>query len=61
MSQKLTRFLANHSVQQQAAIIAAREAWADAGVETYDRERTGIVLGSAIGGVIGIVEQAVQS
>jgi beta-ketoacyl-acyl-carrier-protein synthase II len=40
------------------ALGAAQEAWADAGIEQYDRERAGIVLGSAIGGVVGIVEQA---
>ena len=40
------------------ALASAHEAWADAGIKTYDRERAGILLGSAIGGVIGIVEQA---
>ena len=40
------------------ALASAREAWADSGIEQYDRERAGIVLGSAIGGVVGIVEQA---
>ncbi len=40
------------------ALAAALEAWADSGIETYDRERAGILLGSAIGGVVGIVEQA---
>ena len=39
------------------ALSAAREAIADAGVE-LDPDRTGIVFGSAIGGVIGILEQA---
>ena len=40
------------------ALASAKEAWADSGIEEYDRERAGIVLGSAIGGVVGIVEQA---
>ena len=39
------------------AIAAAREAWADAGVEGIDPARAGILVGSAIGGVIGILEQ----
>ena len=39
------------------AIAASREAWADAGVEGVDPSRAGIVVGSAIGGVIGILEQ----
>ena len=40
------------------ALASAKEAWADSGVEAFDPDRTGIVLGSAIGGVIGILEQA---
>ncbi len=40
------------------ALASAHEAWADAGIKTYDRERAGVLLGSAIGGLIGIVEQA---
>jgi 3-oxoacyl-[acyl-carrier-protein] synthase II len=39
------------------AVAAAREAWADAGVEGVDPARAGILVGSAIGGVIGILEQ----
>jgi 3-oxoacyl-[acyl-carrier-protein] synthase II len=39
------------------ALSAAREALADAALEP-DPDRTGIVFGSAIGGVIGILEQA---
>jgi 3-oxoacyl-[acyl-carrier-protein] synthase II len=40
------------------ALGAAREAWSDAGVETlYPSERVGVLLGSAIGGLIGIAEQ----
>lgn len=35
----------------QYAIIAAREAWADAGSPEVDRERLGVVVGSGIGGV----------
>jgi len=41
------------------ALGAAQEAWADAGIESqYPSERVGVVFGSAIGGLIGIVEQA---
>jgi 3-oxoacyl-[acyl-carrier-protein] synthase II len=39
------------------AVQAAREAYADAGVNGIDPARAGIVFGSAIGGLIGIVEQ----
>ena len=37
------------------AVAAAREAWADAGVEGVDPARAGILVGSAIGGVIGVI------
>src|SRR5579884_82868 len=40
------------------ALAAAKEALADAGVESPDPARTGVVLGSAIGGLIGIAEAA---
>ncbi len=39
------------------AVAAAKEAWADAGLETSDTTRTGILVGSAIGGIATIVEQ----
>jgi 3-oxoacyl-[acyl-carrier-protein] synthase II len=39
------------------AVAAAREAVADAGLDGYEPARVGIVVGSAIGGVIGITEQ----
>jgi beta-ketoacyl-acyl-carrier-protein synthase II len=39
------------------AVAAAREAWADAGVAGVDPARAGILVGSAIGGVVGILEQ----
>ena len=40
------------------ALGAAREAWADAGADScYPSERVGILVGSAIGGVVGIAEQ----
>ena len=39
------------------AVAAAREAWADAGVDGVDPARAGILVGSAIGGVIGVLEQ----
>jgi 3-oxoacyl-[acyl-carrier-protein] synthase II len=39
------------------AVAAAREAWADAAVEGVDAHRAGILVGSAIGGVVGVLEQ----
>ena len=42
----------------QLALGAAKEAVADASLNGYDPMRVGIVFGSAIGGLIGIVEQA---
>jgi 3-oxoacyl-[acyl-carrier-protein] synthase II len=39
------------------ALGAAREAWADAGVNGVDPARIGILVGSAIGGLPGIVDQ----
>ena len=39
------------------AVAAAREAWADGGVEGVDPARAGILVGSAIGGVMGVLEQ----
>ena len=40
------------------ALGAAKEAVADSGLNGFDPHRVGIVFGSAIGGLIGIVEQA---
>jgi 3-oxoacyl-[acyl-carrier-protein] synthase II len=39
------------------AVAAAREAWADGGVEGVDPARAGILVGSAIGGVMGVLAQ----
>jgi 3-oxoacyl-[acyl-carrier-protein] synthase II len=39
------------------AVAAAKEAWADAGIEATDTTRTGILVGSAIGGIATIAEQ----
>jgi 3-oxoacyl-[acyl-carrier-protein] synthase II len=39
------------------AVAAAREAWADAGVDGIDPARAGILVGSAIGGIMGVLEQ----
>src|SRR5512134_3123032 len=39
------------------AVAAAREAWADGGVEGVDPARAGILVGSAIGGVMGVIAQ----
>jgi len=41
----------------QLALGAAQEAWRDAAIEQFDPDRVGIVVGSAIGGLPGIVEQ----
>jgi 3-oxoacyl-[acyl-carrier-protein] synthase II len=38
-------------------LAAATEAWQDAGVDGIDSTRAGVVFGSAIGGVSGILEQ----
>jgi 3-oxoacyl-[acyl-carrier-protein] synthase II len=39
------------------AVAAAREAWADADVGEIDPARAGILVGSAIGGVMGVLAQ----
>src|SRR3989337_85507 len=39
------------------AVAAAREAWADAGIDGVDPARAGVLVGSAIGGAIGVMEQ----
>jgi beta-ketoacyl-acyl-carrier-protein synthase II len=39
------------------AVAAAREAWQDAGVDGIDPARAGILVGSAIGGVVGVLAQ----
>jgi 3-oxoacyl-[acyl-carrier-protein] synthase II len=39
------------------AVAASREAWADAGVDGIDPARAGILVGSAIGGVMGVLAQ----
>ena len=40
------------------AVAAAQEAVGDAGLNGFDPTRTGIVLGSAIGGAMGLLEQS---
>ncbi|MCW2679763.1 MAG: 3-oxoacyl-(acyl-carrier-protein) synthase 2 [Frankiales bacterium] len=42
---------------QQLALVAAREAWADAGSPTVDPERLAVVVGSGIGGALTILGQ----
>jgi 3-oxoacyl-[acyl-carrier-protein] synthase II len=42
---------------QQLAVIAAREAWADAGEPDVDRDRLAVVVASGIGGVITMFGQ----
>src|SRR4051812_40133751 len=39
------------------ALGAAQEAWRDSGMDAFDPARVGVVVGSAIGGLPGIVEQ----
>ena len=41
---------------QQAAVIAAREAWQDAGAPAVEPERLGTVIGTGIGGVASLLE-----
>ena len=43
---------------QQLALVAAREAWADAGSPEVDPERLAVVIGSGIGGALTILGQA---
>lgn len=42
---------------EQFALIAAREAWKDAGAPEVDLERLGVVIASGIGGVITMLDQ----
>ncbi|MCP4844148.1 MAG: beta-ketoacyl-ACP synthase, partial [Actinomycetia bacterium] len=41
---------------QQAAVIAAREAWQDAGAPAVQPERLGAVIGTGIGGVTSLLD-----
>ncbi|WP_029135279.1 beta-ketoacyl-[acyl-carrier-protein] synthase family protein [Nakamurella lactea] len=42
---------------QQVALVAAREAWADAGSPEIDPERLGVVVGTGIGGALTLLGQ----
>ncbi|GAB3272403.1 beta-ketoacyl-[acyl-carrier-protein] synthase family protein [Sinomonas notoginsengisoli] len=42
---------------QQAAVVAAREAWADAGAPEVDGDRLAVVIGTGIGGVQTLLAQ----
>lgn len=42
---------------QQMALVAAREAWQDAGSPQVDEERLAVVVGSGIGGVLTLLSQ----
>jgi len=42
---------------QQAAVVAAREAWADAGKPEVDSERLAVAVGSGIGGALTLLGQ----
>lgn len=42
---------------EQFALVAAREAWKDAGSPEIDGERLGVVIASGIGGVITLLDQ----
>ncbi len=42
---------------QQLALIAAREAWADAGTPDVDRERLGVSIATGIGGALTLLGQ----
>lgn len=42
---------------QQVALVAAREAWADAGSPEVDKERLAVVIGTGIGGALTLLGQ----
>jgi len=42
---------------QQFALVAAREAWADAGIDDVDPDRLAVVVASGIGGVLTLLAQ----
>ena len=42
---------------QQLALLAAREAWADAGAPEVDRDRLAVVIGTGIGGALTLLGQ----
>ncbi len=42
---------------QQVALVAAREAWADAGEPELDPERLGVIVGTGIGGALTLLGQ----
>ncbi|MCX4792127.1 MULTISPECIES: beta-ketoacyl-[acyl-carrier-protein] synthase family protein [unclassified Streptomyces] len=42
---------------EQAAVVSAREAWADAGRPDVDPERLAVVIGTGVGGVLSLLEQ----
>ncbi len=42
---------------QQLALIASREAWADAGAPVVDPERLGVAVATGVGGAISLMEQ----
>jgi 3-oxoacyl-[acyl-carrier-protein] synthase II len=42
---------------EQAAIVAAQEAWADAGASDVDRDRLAVVMGTGIGGALTLLAQ----
>ena len=42
---------------EQFAVVAAREAWKDAGAPEIDKERLGVVIASGIGGVTTMLDQ----
>jgi 3-oxoacyl-[acyl-carrier-protein] synthase II len=42
---------------EQVALVAAREAWADAGAPEMDPERLGVVVGTGIGGAVSLMNQ----
>src|SRR4051794_12936962 len=42
---------------EQAALVAARQAWEDAGAPEVDQERLAVVIGTGIGGVSTLLAQ----
>ena len=42
---------------QQLALIAAREAWSDAAIDSVDPTRLGVAVATGVGGAISLMEQ----
>lgn len=57
-SQRLDRIEARNLDQsQRLALLAFREAWADAGAPDVERERLAVVIGTGVGGITTLLDQ----